>query len=289
MADFRNIPKGTEPDWYWHIGGIGELIKNKPDEIFIAPFRLAPHVWMVSGNPDSGSYLIDTGSGGLILVDAPYHCGLELQKKAIAMAGFKVEDIRNIFVSHPHFDHYGAVKEFKELTGADIWMTRKGLDWWNRRREEGLLRPSDGGFEYDDFKIDRIYDDNDPITIGDLTFRFESHDGHCPGAVVMFFEDTDPETGKTYTVGMHGGIGTCNSKWVEKEGAEPYHYYRFIADCLEMADKYTVDITLPNHENQTNMHSGINEADRRDYSAFVNRDVWINLMKQKAEISIKEG
>ena len=288
MADFRNIPKDTEPDGYWHCGNIRQILADDPEGAYVAPFRLAPHVWMVSGQPDNGSYLIDTGDGGLILVDAPYQCAYEHQLRAIREAGFDPKDIKNIFLSHAHFDHYGAMDEFVRLTGAPVWLTHAGKDWWDERKAAGLERKSDSKYG-DSFPISMFYDDHNPVTIGRFTFRFESHDGHCPGAVVMFFEDTDEATGQTYTVGMHGGIGTCNSQWIIREGAKPWHYYRYISDNLEMAEKYTVDITLPNHENQTNMHSGINEADRSDYSAFVNRDVWKNLMIQKAELAIQEG
>ncbi len=286
MADFRNIPKGTEPDWYWHVNGIVQFLKEDPWKVYVPPYRLGPHIWNVSGNPDNGAYLIDTGDG-LIMVDAPYYYGLELQLKAIEEAGYDLKDIKYIWITHPHGDHFGAAVPLAERTGAKIWMSREGEAWWGRRKAAGVMRPSDGG--YDDFPIDFYYDDYNPFTMGNMTFRFEFHPGHCEGSMVMFFEDTDPDTGKTYKVGMHGGIGTCNSKWVEREGSPLWHYYRYIADNLQMAEMDDIDITLPNHENQTNMHTGINLNDRRDYSAFVNRDVWKNLMIQKSELAIKEG
>ena len=133
-----------------------------------------------------------------------------------------------------------------------------------------------------------FYEDNNPFTMGNMTFTFRICPGHCPGACAYFFEDTDEETGKTYKVAMHGGIGETSSERVLKSGAPLWHYYRFLADCLEMSE-WPIDIVLASHENQFNLFSGVNYDDPRDYSAFTHGDIWKLLVMSKYEDAKRMG
>ncbi len=285
MADFRNIPKDTEPDGYWHSSQLHRLIQEEPWKAYMPPFRIGPNIWSVSGNMDNGSFLIDTGDG-LILADVPYFNTLYLQIESIRMAGYDPHDIKHIWITHPHGDHYGGARPLAEYTGAKIWMSRSGEEWWRERQRAGKVMALEKEF---DFEIDEHFEDHNPFEMGNMKFRFTFHPGHCAGSVAVFFEDTDRETGKTYKIGMHGGIGVCSTERVLGAGCPLWHYYRYISDSLEMSEMDDIDITLPNHENQTNMHTGVNWENVYDYSEFVNRDVWKNLMIQKAQAAIDAG
>lgn len=65
----------------------------------------------------SQAYLIED-DGGLILVDA----GLRGEARSVLkkMKELGREDLRLIFITHAHLDHYGSAAELKRITGAPI-------------------------------------------------------------------------------------------------------------------------------------------------------------------------
>lgn len=69
------------------------------------------------GNKDSATHLIDTGEG-LILFDTGYSNMQDFLIESIEKLGFRPEDICMIFHTHAHFDHFGATKMLKKISGA---------------------------------------------------------------------------------------------------------------------------------------------------------------------------
>lgn len=63
------------------------------------------------------AYLI-AGKNGMVLVDAlfPHMQKLFLEK----MRELRSEDLRLIFITHAHIDHYGSASRVREITGAPI-------------------------------------------------------------------------------------------------------------------------------------------------------------------------
>ena len=94
----------------------------KPWTLAIEPFQVAPHTWYVAGQTWVGCYLIDTGEG-LILIDAAIPESMYMLVDSIYKIGFKPTDIKKILISHAHFDHMGAARAMKELTGARLYMS----------------------------------------------------------------------------------------------------------------------------------------------------------------------
>lgn len=106
----------------------------------------------------------------------------------------------HILLTHEHYDHTNGVNWLVEHTGADLFcqkdcakviQTKKGnnpalvaLVWADLDRQ-------DGGHRYKDFKerfvpftikVDKTYDKEDVVRIGELEFHVTSTPGHCPGA-----------------------------------------------------------------------------------------------------------
>ena len=106
----------------------------------------------------------------------------------------------HVVLTHEHYDHTNGVNWLVEHTGADLYCqkecaevikTLKGnnptlvaLVWADMDRK-------DGGHRYKDFKerfvpytikVDKTFDKEDTLVIGEFVFHVTSTPGHCPGA-----------------------------------------------------------------------------------------------------------
>lgn len=71
------------------------------------------------------SYLLE-GKTGLILIETGPHSTLPQLTKAIAEQGFKIEDVKNVLLTHIHLDHAGAAWALAEQ-GAKIYLHPFGV------------------------------------------------------------------------------------------------------------------------------------------------------------------
>jgi glyoxylase-like metal-dependent hydrolase (beta-lactamase superfamily II) len=71
------------------------------------------------------SYLLE-GKTGLILIETGPHSTLPQLKKAIEEQGFKIEDVKNVLLTHIHLDHAGAAWTFAKQ-GATIYLHPFGV------------------------------------------------------------------------------------------------------------------------------------------------------------------
>lgn len=243
-------------------------------------YRMAPHVWNVGGQDDVSAYLLDSGEG-LILIDTGYEATLYLLIDRVYQTGHNPRDIKKILLSHYHGDHTQGARLLKEMTGAEIWLSREDEANHQRTKDDSFPMP------VLPYTVDRFYDDNTPIVLGRFSIRTKLTPGHTLGATSFFFDDTDEETGKTYHCAMHGGMGTkmmCpGTKQMEHELTTPETAERFINDLKEMA-QWPVDINLPSHLNQANIDEVLPTiTDYNDYSIFVTDYSWHDMCINRAE------
>lgn len=250
------------------------------------PYRVAPHVWMVSGHKDQSDFLIDTGDG-LILIDTPVPEYSYALIDSIYRVGRRPEDIKLLLLTHEHFDHDGCARIIKELSGCKIYMSREA---WNRK-EHPIHRPAVKGMPAPGtaapYTPDEFYDDDKPITLGNFTIHSKLTPGHTPGVTSFFFDDTDEETGITYHVGMHGGLGIDAMRpdrcGITEWGATFEERDKYIDQCWELS-MMDIDITLASHSNQANINANI-PADREDYTVFVDRRAWpVMLLERRSRV-----
>jgi metallo-beta-lactamase class B len=249
-----------------------------PWESWIAPFRIAPHVYSVSGNDWVCSYLIDTGDG-LILIDTAMHESCYLLIESIRQLGFDPHDIKLILLSHAHGDHIGAARTMKELTGAKLYLGKRDLFFLTARRD--LIFHED--YTCGEFIPDEFYDGEKPVHLGNFDIRTVSTPGHTPGCTSFLFETTDDD-GKKYICGMHGGIGLNTlSKEFLTENNLPLSLQQEFLDALKKMDQETVDICLPSHFNQVPVIERI-PADRKDFHPFIDREALHVLLHKRMKM-----
>lgn len=255
-----------------------------PWQAYMPPRRVAPHVWLVSGHYDYGDYLIDTGDG-LILIDTPSPQYDYLLIDSIWRAGFDPRDIKLLLLSHWHGDHDGCAAIIKEMSGCKLYMSKQD--------HECKLNPPPIYYEMKmsapyPYEPDEFYSDDKSITLGNITIKTVLTPGHTPGVTSFFFDDTDDDTGVTYHIGMHGGIGIDAMRpggRMAKDGINAEIRDKFIDQCWEMA-KWDVDITLGSHLNQCGMGNVFKDCkNENDYAPFVDNRAWpMMLMERRCRV-----
>lgn len=93
--------------------------------------------------------------------------------------------VGSIINTHGHFDHVGANKRLKEVTGADIMIHELDAPMLS----ELAATAGAMGLRADDSPpADRLLADGDTIAVGNLTMTVLHTPGHTPGGISLFTE-----------------------------------------------------------------------------------------------------
>lgn len=226
-----------------------KTLAYEPWKLRVEPFQVAPQTWYVAGQTWVGCYLIDTGDG-LILIDTAIPESLYLLVDSIYRLGFHLKDIKKILISHAHFDHCGAAAAMKELTGAELYISKEDYEFFKACPEETMVLDPDSHPQM--FEADRFFSDDEPIKLGNISIKTMLTPGHTIGCTSFFWEVTNSANGHTYVVGMHGGVGanTMNDQYYStSKYLTPDLRERFLEDSEKIKNIH-VDIALPSHPNQ---------------------------------------
>jgi glyoxylase-like metal-dependent hydrolase (beta-lactamase superfamily II) len=98
---------------------------GRGERVLPGVFRLRlPLPW--PGVPHGNAWAVAAGEG-VVLFDTGYHePGSIVQlERALAMCGFRIEDVRLLVCTHAHSDHYGQAATIVERAGCELWMHPK--------------------------------------------------------------------------------------------------------------------------------------------------------------------
>jgi glyoxylase-like metal-dependent hydrolase (beta-lactamase superfamily II) len=147
----------------------------------------------------SRAYLLET-NGGLLLIDAGYPGN---EKKVINyMQKLGRSDLKLIFLTHGHFDHYGSAAALKHLTGARIAIHRadsaalangetplgKVRSWG--RISAAILPLATRIWKVEGVKPDTLLKDGDLIEGFGVKIQVMHAPGHTPGSCCLIVNDT---------------------------------------------------------------------------------------------------
>jgi hydroxyacylglutathione hydrolase len=146
----------------------------------------------------SNAYLLET-SEGLILVDAgmPFSEGLVLEK----MEELGRDDLKLIYITHAHIDHFGGANALRDTTGAPIAIHRDdALAMAEGRTELGNVRDweetSDAVLPYIEplleltpTEADILLDEGDTLAEYGIDAYVLHTPGHTPGSSTLIVED----------------------------------------------------------------------------------------------------
>lgn len=225
------------PEFYQH-----------PQNYCFPPFAIADGLYFV-GDRDVGIHLIDTGSG-LLLLDSGYPTMSPYLIQSIWSLGFRPQDLRWIVHTHAHYDHFGATAVLVSLSGAKTYLSRIDAKYLQENPHYSLNFAS--YYSYAPLFIpDVLIEDGDLLRFGNFQMEAVLTPGHTFGCTSFFFPVT--LGGKTYQVGLHGGLGINSTT---REYRAIFHNDTVVQDFVRGIDKVInrpVDIVLGNHSSQNHL------------------------------------
>jgi metallo-beta-lactamase class B len=239
--------------------------QSSPPEGWVTPFpafRIIGPLYGV-GMLDLSVFLITTDEGHILintgLADSTQHI-----RNNIESLGFDFNDIRILLTMQAHWDHTAAMAEIKQLTGAEVWATPEDA----RVLEDGGFSDAHfGGRQtFEPVQVDRIIEQDDIITLGDLTITVHEHPGHTEGSSSYTFSVT--ENGREYNVGIIN-MGTINGgKHLVVEPTYDNVAVDF-ATTYNAQKKLDIDVWVAAHNGQFNMHDKYQPGQAYDPETFV--------------------
>ena len=131
--------------------------------------------------------LIDGGSE-LALVDTGAGLGHEAIRQNMLSAGFALDRLGHILLTHAHGDHAGGAARWRRETGARVYLSRARADALRTGDEDAisLTEARRRGFYPPDYRlepcpVDVELVDGDRFRVGDLEVLAIDTPGHCDG------------------------------------------------------------------------------------------------------------
>ena len=159
-----------------------------PWEGYRQPFKIFGNLYFVGTEPAS-VHIVDTGDG-LIMFDTGYLHSLYIVIDNMHRLGLDPKNIKYIFLTHGHIDHFGGAAAVKELTGCKIALGKEDREYANGGLD--LSYAKELGMEFNEtFEPDILLKDKDVFEIGKTKVRSVATPGHTPGTMSFIFNVTD--------------------------------------------------------------------------------------------------
>jgi metallo-beta-lactamase class B len=217
------------------------------------PFHIAGPIYYV-GTRGLGVFLITTSDGD-ILIGGAVPGTAPLIEASIRKLGFKPGDIRILLLNHAHSDHAGTLADFKKLTGAKVEVMEGDVELLKSGGSTDYLFAKDARFHFPPVAADKVLNDGDKVSLGDVTLTAHATPGHTPGCTTWV--TTVAESGHSYVVVFADGVGiNPGTRFVKNpsypgiaddyrhtftvlESLHPDIFLTYHAEAFDMPDKST--------------------------------------------------
>jgi metallo-beta-lactamase class B len=145
------------------------------------PFRIHGDTYYV-GTCGISAILI-AGDEGHVLIDSGTEAGARIVAGNIEALGFKLTDVKELLMSHEHFDHVGGMAWLQQQTGARLVTSGRAV----ATMRSGRADPDDpqAGMHEPMAAVGNVFDlaGADGVLLGDTEVRAVDTPGHTPGAL----------------------------------------------------------------------------------------------------------
>lgn len=206
----------------------------------------------------SNAYLIETPAG-VTLVDAGMPTSARKVRRKLENCG-RADDLRRIFITHSHIDHFGAAAELRKSTGAQIIIHEGDAEALAKGRTElGSVRNWNWSrlpmpvverlITIQPTPADRIAKDGERITDGGLDATVLQTPGHTRGSSILMVRD--PVTGAHYAF-VGDLISTSGGIHVQSTYAQDWSQ---VGPSVEKLRALAPEIVFPGHGNTVATHA----------------------------------
>ncbi|WP_229455861.1 subclass B3 metallo-beta-lactamase [Massilia sp. KIM] len=211
-----------------------------------APFNIVGNTWYV-GTAGLSAVLV-TGPQGHVLIDGALPQSAPLIRKNIESLGFRMQDIKFILNSHPHFDHAGAIAELQRASGATVVASPAAA----QVLREGTPGADDPQYDPNErFTIPKVAEvkeiaDGKSVTVGPLRLNVVYTPGHTPGGTSWTWQSC--EQGKCVDVVYADSLTPVSAEgfYYSGDGARPDISARF-RKSIERIGKLKCDVLIAAH------------------------------------------
>ncbi len=145
--------------------------------------KLSEDIFLVDGAEfDSNVFCINND----ILIDCGSGLFFEETIEQLKEYGVNPKKISKIIITHSHFDHCGAAKKWKKLTGAKILVHEKDKEGLETGKD---TMAEDFEIDYEKVKADSTIKEGDVIKTGSYSFEVIHTPGHTSGGVCLWDEN----------------------------------------------------------------------------------------------------
>lgn len=239
-----------------------------------APFRIAGNLYYV-GTYDLACYLITTSKGN-ILINTGTAASAQQIKNNIETLGFNYKDIKILLLNQAHYDHTGALATIKAQTGAKLMVDAAdaGVLESGGRSDYELGKY---GVSFKPVKPDRLLQDNDTISLGEMHIIMRHHPGHTKGSCSFLF--TVQDSARTYQV----LVANMPTIITDRRFADIKDYPSIQQDyaySLQAMKNINFDIWLAAHASQFNLQAKHPQGSWYNPSAFTDKQAYYNQLQE---------
>ena len=226
-------------------------------------FRVAGEIYGV-GTHDLMVFFLPSKEGH-ILINTGVEGSFHQIKENIESLGYDIGAVKILLTMQAHWDHVAEFARIKHLTGAQVWATK---DDAALLEDGGISDPHMGGetgIRFRPVEVDRIIQDGELISVGDIFLRVHEHPGHTPGSASYSTEVI--EDGVSYQVAIVNMASRNPGVSLIEKPTYPGIDKDF-ATTLEKQQRMDVDIWVSAHAGFFKLHEKYQPGDTYEVSTF---------------------
>lgn len=239
-----------------------------------APFRIAGNLYYV-GTYDLASYLITTPKGNILINTGLASSAVQI-KKNIEALGFTFSNTKILLTTQAHYDHMGAMAVIKKQTGAKFYVDKADAQVAASGGKEDYEMGKYGA-TYQPVKADKLLQDGDTVSLGDMQLKLLHHPGHTKGSCSFLF--TVKDSSRSYKVLIANMPTIINDRKFKEIKVYPSISNDF-AYTLQAMKKIDFDLWVASHAGQFGLHEKHKEGDAYNPAAFNDKKGYLEYLQE---------